>query len=209
MADRLLDENARDGNIELLYVNRAALSSAFERTLNRLYNALNNVAQKLPLGTYITAYMKGGISAVFPALQASMWELQKRRSLLSDDGDEFAGSDDQSAEVVGAEKLAQELLWIIHKLRACHGVDEALVQWSLASNLSSLALNANPRVQALLMKISGNHLMFSFLPSLLLLLQITKTTTANIITDTCQLFTFQNFILPFSLIFFFIFWLFK
>ncbi|KAL2901485.1 Nucleolar GTP-binding protein 1 [Bienertia sinuspersici] len=164
MADRLLDENARDGNIELLYVNRAALSSAFERTLNRLYNALNNVAQchadqannqggpwsmrvirKLPLGTYITAYMKGGISAVFPALQASMWELQKRRSLLSDDGDEFAGSDDQSAEVVGAEKLAQELLWIIHKLRACHGVDEALVQWSLASNLSSLALNANPR----------------------------------------------------------------
>ncbi|XP_021750676.1 uncharacterized protein LOC110716367 [Chenopodium quinoa] len=112
--------------------------------------------RKLPLGTYISAYMKGGISVVFPHLQ-SMWQLQKtRRCMMNDDG-EFVGSD-QSVEVVGAEKLAQELLWIIHKLRACFAVDEALVQWSLASNLASLSLNANPRVQALLIKISASLL---------------------------------------------------
>uniref|UniRef100_A0A803LRY9 BTB/POZ domain-containing protein n=2 Tax=Chenopodium quinoa TaxID=63459 RepID=A0A803LRY9_CHEQI len=179
MADRLLDDNTRDGNVELLHVNSVALSSAFECTVNRLYHILNNAAishvdqannrggpwtlrviRKLPLGTYISAYMKGGISAVFPHLH-SMWQLQKRRSMMNDDGDgggdEFVGSD-QSAEVVGAEKLAQELLWIIHKLRACYAVDEALVQWSLASNLASLSLNANPRVQALLIKISASLL---------------------------------------------------
>ncbi|XP_048492507.1 uncharacterized protein LOC104902557 isoform X2 [Beta vulgaris subsp. vulgaris] len=172
MADRLLDENTRDGKAELFHVNRIALSSAFECTINRLHRTLNNAAKahaneasnrggpwsirairKLPLGSYIAAYMKGGLSAVFPALQ-SLGELQKRRSFMVDDSeDEYVGSD-QSVEVVGAEKLAQELLWIMHKLRACHAVDEALVQWSLASNLASLSLNVNPRLQALLIKIS-------------------------------------------------------
>lgn len=178
MADRLLDENTRDGKAELFHVNRIALSSAFECTINRLHRTLNNAAKahaneasnnrggpwsmrvirKLPLGSYIAAYMKGGLSAVFPALQ-SLGELQKRRSFMVDDSeDEYVGSD-QSVEVVGAEKLAQELLWIMHKLRACHAVDEALVQWSLASNLASLSLNVNPRLQALLIKISGNYLL--------------------------------------------------
>uniref|UniRef100_A0A803MNW0 BTB/POZ domain-containing protein n=1 Tax=Chenopodium quinoa TaxID=63459 RepID=A0A803MNW0_CHEQI len=104
-------------------------------------------------------HLQAGLSveALGRALSHSMWQLQKtRRCMMNDDG-EFVGSD-QSVEVVGAEKLAQELLWIIHKLRACFAVDEALVQWSLASNLASLSLNANPRVQALLIKISASLL---------------------------------------------------
>lgn len=177
MADRILDENTRDGHVELLHINRIALSTAFESTISLLYMSLNNAAishanhqantsgpwttrliKKLPLGSYINAYMKGGFSALVPTLD-SMWQLEKRRVLSNpNQGDEFEHvGQDHSAEVLEAEKMTQELMWIINKLRACHAVDEALVQWSHASGLASLSLNANPRVQAFLIKISGNH----------------------------------------------------
>ncbi|KAJ8429279.1 hypothetical protein Cgig2_023582 [Carnegiea gigantea] len=178
MADRILDENTRDGQVELLHVNRVALSTAFESTISLLYTILNNAAishanhqantrgpwttrliKKLPLGSYINAYMKGGLSALVPTLDL-MWQLKKRRVLSSpNQGDEFEHvGHDHSTEVLEAEKMTQELMWIINKLRACCAVDEALVQWSHASGLASLSLNANPRVQAFLIKISASLL---------------------------------------------------
>ncbi|KAG6767190.1 hypothetical protein POTOM_028379 [Populus tomentosa] len=62
----------------------------------------------------------------------------------------------EEADDVVAEKLAQELLWITNKLRDYGVVDEALLQWSYASGLASLALSTvNPRVQGYIAKISG------------------------------------------------------
>lgn len=45
MADQIVDENTRDGNIELLEINRYALASAFARTsalLRRSFRAVTN-----------------------------------------------------------------------------------------------------------------------------------------------------------------------
>jgi phage gp16-like protein len=75
------------------------------------------------------------------------WQLEKQRPRSAG----FEEADD-----VVAEKLAQELLCITNKLRDYGAVDEALLQWSYASFLASLALStANPRVQGYIAKISG------------------------------------------------------
>ncbi|KAF6150709.1 hypothetical protein GIB67_020792 [Kingdonia uniflora] len=42
MADKIVDENARDGHMALLEVNRVALTSAFDRTANQLYWSLQS-----------------------------------------------------------------------------------------------------------------------------------------------------------------------
>lgn len=66
----------------------------------------------------------------------------------------MAGDSGESGEVM-AEKFGQELLWITNKLRVYGAGNEALVQWSYCSGLASLSLNASPRVQGLILKISG------------------------------------------------------
>ncbi|KAL6988817.1 hypothetical protein U1Q18_014570 [Sarracenia purpurea var. burkii] len=45
MADKIVDENARNGHVELLHINRAALSSAFARTSGLLYRSLRSSSQ--------------------------------------------------------------------------------------------------------------------------------------------------------------------
>ncbi|CAK7338019.1 unnamed protein product [Dovyalis caffra] len=162
MADKIMDGNFRDGHMELAEVNRTALSSAFARTLSLLYRAVQNpqasddssnwtsrVIRSLPLGSYIASYVNGMsycLSAVIRTVGSGMWQLEKRRPR----GGGFEEVDD-----VVAEKLAQELLWITNKLRDYGAVDEALLQWSYASGLASLALTVNNRVQGYIVKISA------------------------------------------------------
>lgn len=163
MADRIVDENSRDGHVELLHINRTILASAFARTTGLLYRSLqrqeaagddriawpSRIIKAFPLGSYLTFYVKGlshCVSTIFPSLGTS--QLEKKQQLAMGGGE----------EEIMAEKLAQELLWIMDKLRGCGAVDEALMQWSFASGLASFSLTANPRVQGSIVKISGEIL---------------------------------------------------
>lgn len=58
-------------------------------------------------------------------------------------------------ECVFAEKLAQELMWMMNKMRFCMVMEEAVVQWSFASDLASSSLSVNLRVQEAIVKITG------------------------------------------------------
>ncbi|XP_041009748.1 uncharacterized protein LOC121253886 [Juglans microcarpa x Juglans regia] len=169
MADRIMDENARYGHVVLLHINRTALASAFARTSNLLYRALERsqgdqdddsssyawttrVIRALPMGSYLTSYMKGlgfcvsAIMSTVANINAAAGTHQKRRRQVGID---------HHVEEVTAEKLAQELFWMTTKLRDYGAVDEALVQWSFASGLASFSLTANVRVQGFIVKISA------------------------------------------------------
>ncbi|CAK9162728.1 unnamed protein product [Ilex paraguariensis] len=162
MADRIVDDNARDGHVELVQINRTALASAFARTSTLLYRALQSshavedsgtwitrIIGALPLGSYLASSVKGlGLcaSAMFPSI-SGICGLEKQRQLT------IAGREG-SNHVLG-EKYAQELLWIANKMCECGVVDDALLQWSLASALASLSLTASPRVQGFIVKISA------------------------------------------------------
>lgn len=169
MAERIMEGNARHDHIELLQVNRAALSSAFARTSSLLYRFMHNTQSQddsngwpvrtikaLPFGSYAAPYVKG-LSSCFNMVMSwveateAFWLPKKRNN-----GGAFGGSAEEYAEVMG-EKLAQELLWITNKLRVYGAVEQALVQWSCSPGLASLALTASPRVQGLIVRISGNH----------------------------------------------------
>lgn len=159
MADRIVDDNTRDGHIELLEINRLALASAFARTSSLLHSALESshkasddysawgtrVLSSLPFGSFLAPYVVKGLGAVFSLASGS--KSQKQRQMV------LGGR--ERVDDVAAEKHAQELLWIADKMRGCGAVDEALVLWSLSSDLASLALNANPRVQGIILKISA------------------------------------------------------
>ncbi|KAL3502280.1 hypothetical protein ACH5RR_036729 [Cinchona calisaya] len=160
MADKIVDENTRGGHVELLHINRTALASAFARTSGLLYRSLQSanktteesgawltrVVKALPLGSYVSLFMNG-LGTVFPALETVTGRFNKPKKLA------IAG--EERANDLAAEKHAQELLWITNKMIGCGAADEALVQWSLASGLASIALTANPRVQGFIVKISA------------------------------------------------------
>ncbi|PIA31472.1 hypothetical protein AQUCO_04900047v1 [Aquilegia coerulea] len=158
MAENIVDENVRDGHVALQEINRAALSSAFARTTNLLYQSLHisrdvisqtdgwpsRILYSLPLGSYLAFYFKG---------------IRYLSSFLPIGNNVASGSSSEAThggyDFVKAEKFAQELLWITKKLRGCGAVDEALVQWSFASALASSSLMANPRVQSTMVIISA------------------------------------------------------
>ncbi|KAJ0038711.1 hypothetical protein Pint_23210 [Pistacia integerrima] len=161
MADTIMEGNARHDHSELLQVNQTALSSAFARTSTLLYRSLQITNQSqddsggwpirtikaLPFGSYVAPYVKGlsfCFNSVMSWVDTGVSRLQKKKEEGADEYGE-----------VMAEKLAQELLWITNKLRAYGAVDQALMQWSHASALASLSLTASPRVQGLIVKISG------------------------------------------------------
>ncbi|XP_058182492.1 uncharacterized protein LOC131300589 [Rhododendron vialii] len=167
MADKIVDENTRNGHTELMQINRIALSSAFARTLHLLYRSLKSTGQSsdeyysgprawasrviraLPMGSVLYPYVRGlgiCIGTIYSTVVAGGAQVEKERRR--------AARGEDSGEVL-AEKYAQELMWITNKMMMCGAVDEAVVQWSLASGLASLSLTASPRVQGSIVKISS------------------------------------------------------
>lgn len=161
MADTIMEDNAHHHHSELLQVNQAALSLAFGRTLALLYRSLQITTQSqddfggwpfrtikaLPFGSYVAPCVKGlsfCFNTVMSLVDRGVSQLHKKKEEGADEYGE-----------VMAEKLAHELLWITNRLRAYGAVDQALVQWSHASALASLSLTATPRVQGIILKISG------------------------------------------------------
>ncbi|KAI3889708.1 hypothetical protein MKX03_007730 [Papaver bracteatum] len=167
MADRIVDENVREGHAALQEVNRMALSYAFSRTYNLLYRSLQDDSQanvmdhdtgtglfrSLPLGSYMESGLRFCLNSFTPfglggVLLDSFTSKKVKKQVT------VGGGYDEEERVLAAEKLAQELLWITNKLRACGAVDEALGQWSLASGLASLSFSSHHRVQGLIVKIT-------------------------------------------------------
>ncbi|GMI74754.1 hypothetical protein like AT3G19920 [Hibiscus trionum] len=159
MADKIMEDNARHGHGALLHVNRTALASSFTRTSTLLHRCLQlqtspsgdygdswhmRAIKAIPFGSYVASYVK----AIAMCLNAAF-------SLFDTGTVRYRGRDCSGDREIMTEKLAQELLWVTNKL-GCYGdVNEALVQWSLASGLASLSLTASPRVQGSIVKISA------------------------------------------------------
>ena len=169
MAEKIMEENARSGQIELLQVNRAALSAAFARTSSSLYDSLHRTREieertragtwpsriiaALPFSAYVTPYIKfldlavSAVGAIVPKAEP----LNGRRS------DRGIVEGEYDGEVVVVEKLGQELVWMVEKLREYGAADEAMVQWSFAGGLASASVTCNPRIQWCFVKISGDN----------------------------------------------------
>ncbi|XP_068646536.1 BTB/POZ domain-containing protein At1g63850 [Aristolochia californica] len=165
MADRIVDENALSGSDTLRDINRLALSAAFARTCSLLHRSLQTayshedyqpvtlpcrVLHALPLGSHLVSYLRTAcffcLTNLFPSPKTER-RLQRQVAGL--------GPAESGGEAPVSEKHAQELLWLANKMRGCGAVEEAVVQWSFASGLASLALTANARVQGAIVKISA------------------------------------------------------
>lgn len=170
MADRIMADNASEGHVDLLDINRVALSSTFARTSGLLYRSLQQVhdsgkggwptqvVQSLPLGSYIVPYVKGVNFCLGALLRFTGNGGGGGRHVSACGGNgRRVGVEEDDQEVV-AEKLAQELLWIATKMRDYGAVEEALQQWSFASGLASASLTASPRVQGFVIKTFGKIL---------------------------------------------------
>ncbi|KAH9332071.1 hypothetical protein KI387_004179, partial [Taxus chinensis] len=138
LADEMIEENWKEESLR--EVNRMALSAGFERTVNLLNSALRDHGtggMALKMIRRISCLNKHSFTAN-PPLQST--------------------TTTTITESVLAEKLATDLLWFAEKLAGTCGVEEAIVEWSEASNLANLSLSAHPRIQASLVRVSVNLL---------------------------------------------------
>ncbi|XP_010937432.1 uncharacterized protein [Elaeis guineensis] len=135
LADRLLDDNLRLGAATGLdELNRAALSSAFSRTLQHL-----------------EAATAAAVSASFAADRSldmiiGVVRSAIRRFAVAEEGDVVGGS---------AEKLAAEALWLGQKMAECGAAPDAVARWGEAAELGRVALYAEPRLQVALARVSA------------------------------------------------------
>lgn len=178
MAEKIMEDNAQSCHADLLDVNRVALALSFARTTARLQDSLKRsriaeepfgglplrVVSALPLGGYVASYVRGlntCISTVRSLADMTGNLLSRTRKM------EFAvvrtGGSQENEFELAVEKLAEELLWMTEKLRRYGAVDEGIKRWSYASGLASLSLTAAPRVQGLMVKISGKYRYSGFL----------------------------------------------
>ncbi|KAK4756840.1 hypothetical protein SAY87_006967 [Trapa incisa] len=175
MADQIMDENARNGHSDLLHINRTALASAFAHTSTLLCRSLLrarpdqgassnggawpiSIVSSLPLGNFVASYVKG-VSAVLRFVGNSAGGLRRHVEGVNTQQPAVVavalhrGRSEEEERELTAEKLAQELLWLLVKMKDYGAVDEALEQWSFSSALASASLTANPRVQGFIIKI--------------------------------------------------------
>ncbi|MBA0855451.1 hypothetical protein Goshw_014192 [Gossypium schwendimanii] len=148
LAEGLIEENRREDAEGLREVNQAILSSAFSRTLSYLEAAMVELGQD-----------RIGHDGAGPA-PVQYWVKRALRVARSvGDGvwaREGSGGvrEDVNRSGNSAEKLAAELLWLAQKLVDCGFGEEAVERWASASNLASLSLLAEPRLQGSLVKVS-------------------------------------------------------
>ncbi|KAK2662971.1 hypothetical protein Ddye_001545 [Dipteronia dyeriana] len=151
LADRLIDDNHGENVQSLHEINRVVLSVAFSRTLGRLEAAVVELGrdQVGDCGGAVWGYgpVQYGLSRVFRVLRSV--------------GEGVVGLGRDQQDVMkrpcegSAQKLAAELLWLAQKMSACGFGDEAVTKWASASNLASLALSVDPRLQGSLVKVSA------------------------------------------------------
>jgi len=169
LADKIIEENAKQGGPTLQEINRTALSSGFARTLKLLNSSLNCMQRQQKdvetsswpwrLIRMIPLYSQ--LMPSFENLHGSLTNLLQPQSTatLPTSQSQLVMTNNSS---ILAEKLAQELLWVTNKLGMCSAIEEALLQWSTATHLAAFSISAHPRVQGSLVKISGRLLINDF-----------------------------------------------
>lgn len=162
LADKIIEENTKQGGPTLQEINRKALSLGFARTLKLLNSSLHCMQRQQKdvetsswpwrLIRMIPLYSQ--LMPSFENLQGSLTNLLQPQSTaaLQASQSQLAMANNNS---ILAEKLAQELLWITNKLGMCSAMEEAFLQWSTATNLAAFSISAHPRVQGSLVKISA------------------------------------------------------
>ncbi|XP_057977171.1 uncharacterized protein LOC131164187 [Malania oleifera] len=146
LAERLIDENHREGFEALRELNRRVLSAAFAKTLSRLEVAASE--QERERGAACSWFGLGdrSLGRVYRAVRGVGQVAFSRFGLSREEADRGESS---------AEKMAAELLWLSQKMAGCGIVEEAVSRWAAATNLASLALSAEPRLQGSLVKVSA------------------------------------------------------
>ncbi|XP_010444356.1 PREDICTED: uncharacterized protein LOC104727054 [Camelina sativa] len=138
LAERLIEENH---GFALFDLNRRVLNASFSRTLSRLEAAVtvecNNRRDTCePVRYGLNRMVRAAVRAVVG------------------DGLTGWGGEEETADQ-SAEKLAAELLWLVEKMAVYGFAGEAVEKWASASNLASLALSSEPRLQSSLVQISA------------------------------------------------------
>ncbi|KAK9942853.1 hypothetical protein M0R45_008499 [Rubus argutus] len=146
LAESLIQDNQREGVEALRQVNRTVLSEAFSRNLSQLEATatLEHHHQQQQNG--------GGDSC---GLDSVHWLSRVVRTVRSIADVVWMRGVSSSGSKSSAEKLAAELLWLAQTMAACGLAQEAVRRWASASNLARLAISAEPRLQASLLKISA------------------------------------------------------
>ncbi|CAL9176806.1 unnamed protein product [Musa hybrid cultivar] len=139
LAERLLGDNLRYASGEgraFQFINRAALSAAFARTLRRLEAAVAAEASLAPgdgSGGRIMGAVKSRVrrwaegAAVAPGMVVGVG--------------------------VSADKLAAEVMWLGQKMAESGAVADAVAMWGEAAGLAQLAVSAVPRLQVALVRV--------------------------------------------------------
>ncbi|KAK9007809.1 hypothetical protein V6N11_074726 [Hibiscus sabdariffa] len=148
LAERLIEENRREDAHGLREVNRAVLCSAFSRTLCYLEAAMVELRRdRVGSGSAPVQYLVKRVLRAVGSVGDGVWGREG-----SGNGN---GREDVNRSGNSAEKLAAELLWLAEKMVACGFGEEAVERWASASNLASLSLLAEPRLQGSLVKVSA------------------------------------------------------
>lgn len=148
LAESLIHDNQREGVEALRQVNRTVLSEAFSRNISQL-----EAAATLEHHHHHHQQNGGGDSC---GLDSVHWLSRVVRSVRSFADVVWMKRVSSSGSKSSAEKLAAELLWLAQTMAACGFAQGAVRRWASASNLAGLSISAEPRLQASLLKISGN-----------------------------------------------------
>lgn len=152
LAERIVDDNNREGFESLCEVNRKALTTSFERTLRRLENAAVE-EERGDLGFGLVQsdfYYFGRVLKVLRYVGDVAWaRVVNFKPVVAEEIATVA-----TGGGLG-EKLAAEVLWLGQKLAACGHVEEAIDKWASASSLAWLSLRVEPRLQGAMVKVSA------------------------------------------------------
>ncbi|GAB2269567.1 hypothetical protein Dimus_004487 [Dionaea muscipula] len=153
LAERIIDENLREGSEALREVNCCVLSAAFSRTLSQL-----EAAAAEQDGPSFGGFGGGGglgLASAGWVCRSVLYLGDLARSKVERSTEEGVNDAEGRRKGKSAEKMAAELLWLGQKLAESGGIEGAVEKWASATNLAWLALSAEPRLQGFLVKASA------------------------------------------------------
>lgn len=154
LAEKIIDDNLKQGSKKLRDVNCNVLSAAFTRTLNQLEAVVLDQDED----NYTVGLIGRGSSASRRILRYFSEQVVYAIGFGGRKNGLVDGESGQDGSWIWAEKWAAELLWLAEKLTACGGVEEAVEKWAEASDLASrvgLFAGSGNRLQGSLVKISA------------------------------------------------------
>ncbi|CAI7810215.1 unnamed protein product [Closterium sp. NIES-54] len=153
VAEELLRANDSSKDLNLSEANRRALLQAFSRTISRLESSLKRgQATGFGLTQILDQVSRGAAAAAAVVVAASGGGGGVSGS--SGNGEIRRMTGGNGGENLHAEKLSQELLWLVLKLQGRKGIEQVVEVWAEARVLSELAVRSSPRVQLNLLKLT-------------------------------------------------------